>query len=318
MLPTATYYSKQMNTPACLICHSIGTVFFCKKEHYAYFSCKNCRTLFLSPSPSSEDINSLYEGEYNYRVDHKTEKRLRNNAKRILKTLQYLHPQGKTLLDIGSGFGFFLEESIHAGFSVTGLEPAKNLFKYSTKTLKLPVFNASFHHYFANHPKKSFDFISLIHVIEHLPNPSETIRLISKHLNKNGILYIETPNLDSWLFKTEQTEYTFLTPPDHLFLFSKKSFSNIIKNNSSVSVIKRSSHSYPEHFMGITKKLICAHVGHRDIQPAILNNISPVILSKAKNPIKYMLFDDFIAPILTPLLNVGIYGSVLELYIKKK
>lgn len=283
---------------------------FCEKEHYAYFFCKNCTTLFLSPFPASEDINSLYEGDYHYRVDAKTEKRLRYNAKRILKKIQYLHPQGKTLLDIGSGFGFFLEESISAGFQSTGLEPAKNLFKYSTETLKLPVLNTSLHHYFAEHPKISFDFISLIHVIEHLPNPSETIRRISKHLNKNGILYIETPNLDSWLFKAEQTKYTFLTPPDHIFIFSKKSFSNIIENNSLLSITKISSHSYPEHFMGIAKKLILSNTKHQDI--------SPVIPSKAKNSIKYMLFDDFIAPILTPLLNVGIYGGILELYIKKK
>ncbi len=302
-----------MNKPSCPVCSSINTTFFCKKEQHVYFSCRNCITLFLYPFPSSEDIHSLYEGDYGYRVDEKTEKRLRNNAKRILKTLHYVHPQGKTLLDIGSGFGFFLEEALRAGFQAMGLEPAKNLFAYSQKKLASAVVNQTYNKYFAENPQKTFDYISLIHVIEHLPHPLETIRKLSKHLNKNGILYIETPNLDSWLFRAEQKNYTFLTPPDHLFLFSKTAFTNMLAAIPSVSVLQISSHSYPEHFMGIAKKML-----KKQIAPPSKTIASKSSCPKDQKNLKYLFFDALLSPFFTPLLNIGIYGSILELYIKKK
>jgi len=37
-----------------------------------------------------------------------------------------------------------------------------------------------------------------------------------------------------------------------------------------------------------------------------------------KQNMRFLLFDKLLAPFFTPLLNLGGYGSILELYIKKK
>jgi 2-polyprenyl-3-methyl-5-hydroxy-6-metoxy-1,4-benzoquinol methylase len=39
-----------------------------------------------------------------------------------------------------------------------------------------------------------FDLISLFHVLEHLPNPVQSLQAIASKLSRDGLLYIEVPN----------------------------------------------------------------------------------------------------------------------------
>lgn len=49
------------------------------------------------------------------------------------------------------------------------------------------------------------------------------IDFAAEMLNKNGILFIETPNLVSYLFNILSQDYDFLDSAQHLWLFSKQS-----------------------------------------------------------------------------------------------
>src|SRR6185503_4087433 len=98
------------------------------------------------------------------------------------------------------------------------------------------------------------DFITMIHVIEHVTNPRHFIRDAANLLYPDGILYIETPNLESHLFHVEKNEYTFLTPPAHVWLFSEKSMRMLTQGLFSLEYI--STYSYPTHLAGIIKRII--------------------------------------------------------------
>ena len=59
------------------------------------------------------------------------------------------------------------------------------------------------------------------HVIEHLKDPTHSIKLIKNSLKENGILIIGTPNIDSfvsYLFKEKFRHYI----PAHICLYEKK------------------------------------------------------------------------------------------------
>lgn len=295
------------NKPVCPICKTAKTIFFANIKGYKYYKCLYCLSLFTNPLPSSEKIKLLYSKDYLYKIDRLTEGRLKKRAKILLRKLRKLNKRGRSLLDIGSGYGFFLDEARKQNLAETGVEPAKNLFDYSIKKFKVNVINTSFENYFKKNKSLKFDFISLIHVIEHLTDPFSTLNLISKHLNENGILYIETPNLNSHLFNFEKKEYTFLTPPDHIFIFSPKSFKVITKKTSDLKLIKLTTYSYPEHLLGIIKKII-----KRDLSVK-----KEGVFKERPKKIKFALIDKLIAPFLTPLLNLGGKGSILELYIRK-
>ena len=313
--------------PSCAICQFRKTKFFHKIDRYAYYQCSRCITLFLYPKPTLRQIANYYKKSFKYLAGETNEKLIRARAKLILNNLNKINPVGKNLLDIGSGYGYFLDEADKIGLNTEGIEPAKALYSASiNRLIEADIKNCSFAEYFKLKPKKKFDFITIIHTIEHLLNPQETIFEAIKLLNSGGILYIETPNLNSNLFTAEKQNYTFLTPPDHIWLFSLKSFHYLLRNYKNVACLKTSTYSYPEHFMGIIKHILSkkGFLSHPEFISGSdfkkLQLLKQVRYDKKKNlkSIKYLLIDKFFAPLLTPILNLGIYGSILELYIKKK
>jgi len=295
---------------SCRNCSSKNVKLFHRVDKYSYYKCYHCQTLFLHPQPTKKKLDLFYKKNFNYVAGQVEEKRIRQRARIILKKLQRLNPHGKTLLDIGSGYGFFLDEAKKFGLKTIGIEPSKKLSNVSIyRYIDTDIYQGTFEQYIRRLKNTKYDFVTAIHLIEHLPDPFQFIRQTSQLMNKNGILYIETPNLDSHLFRAEKENYTFLTPPEHLWIFSKKSFQTIIKNNTQLKIITTSSYSYPEHFMGIVKKKL--QITNDKLQ------INFKYQNTNKKIVKYILFDRIIASILTPFLNQGIYGSILELYIGK-
>jgi len=315
---------------ACEICIFKKLKFFHKINKYRYYLCPNCQTLFLVPKPTVSQITKYYKKSFEYTAGETNEKEIRKRAKIILKNFKRLNPNGKTLLDIGSGYGYFLDEARNFEYEIHGVEPSKTLYSTSIKRLiEVVITNMNFENYFSMYKLKKFDFITIIHTVEHVLNPKQTLHKAIGLLNPGGILYIETPNVDSHLFRSEKYNYTFLTPPDHIWLFSKKSFKKMLGNNSGIRIERISSYSYPEHFMGILKRnfkyQISSIKSGKKIRKKTFSNLENLDLGFVwKLEIgnwkffKYLLLDRIISPILTPFLNLGIYGSILELYIRKK
>lgn len=302
--------------PTCFICNH-QSEFFCKKDSFDYYLCKNCKTLFVSPQPTLGQINETYK-DINYQIGKESETRIRIRGKITLNKLCEYMPHGKTLLDIGSGYGFLLDEAEKLNLKATGIEPSQVLTALPLNIQK-HVLNLSLVD-FVKQSYEQFDFITLVHVIEHVPNPKLFLTQCLSLLKTNGILYIETPNLDSHLFYAEKDKYTFLTPPEHLFLLSSLSFNVLFKSMNS-QIIHTNTYSYGEHFAGIVKnKLGFKHYSnnqkttptpHELEKNHIINN--NILLSN----LKFFLFDRIIAGGFYPLLNVNNKGSILELYIKK-
>jgi len=255
--------------------------------------------------------------DFKYQVGMKNKVRTVQRAKIILDNLIRLHPKGKKLLDIGSGFGFFIKEASKVGLKPAGIEPSK-LINQIPMNRFIEKYNATFDQFYMLNNKRRFDFITLIHSIEHVANPKEFLDKACLLLNPGGILYLETPNLNSHLFWAEKENYTFLTPPEHLYLFSKKSMRTILKDHPSLKIIKSSTYSYPEHLMGTIKAI--SKIKKQRSKIGTESNLSNKIKSsKIRNiNLKFVFFDKILAPLFTPLLNVNGYGSVLELYMKKK
>ncbi len=303
----------------CKICHSHAN-FFCKKNNFLYYLCQNCQTLFIHPLPDQKQLKKYYQQEFDYLNDQTQQKTVKLQAKKIINKFIKLLPTGKTLLDIGSGYGFILQEAEKKGIKSIGLEPSKKLCFFTKHQLKLKVFNLSIEEYLDRFKNQKFDFISLIHVIEHLHNPKHILQLLPKLLNNNGVIYIETPNLNSHLFKVEKKDYTFLTPPDHIWIFSLKSFKFLLKKDPPLKIIKSSTSSQPEHFTGILKKLLKSK---KKPQTIPCQKFIPKTSLK-RNPknmikkLKFALIDRLISKLLYKSLNCFNYGSVLELYIRKR
>ncbi|MDQ2686643.1 MAG: class I SAM-dependent methyltransferase [Armatimonadota bacterium] len=72
-------------------------------------------------------------------------------------------------------------------------------------------------------PAGHFDAITLNHVVEHLHDPVETLRVCHEILAPEGALWIATPNLEALGHRRFGENWRGLEPPRHLVLFTPTS-----------------------------------------------------------------------------------------------
>lgn len=106
------------------------------------------------------------------------------------KLLEFFTTQKKgKLLDGGTGDGSLSTEIHKLGFSVDSCDIDPKLFKGKTRFKKANL-NEKF-----PYKDKTFDYVVLTEVIEHLENPHQTVRECNRILKPNGKVIITTPNI---------------------------------------------------------------------------------------------------------------------------
>lgn len=292
----------------CEICQAKNVYFKYTVNTFNYYLCSSCQTLFLYPRSTEQDTDNYYKNHLDYSAGKKNEKRIRLQAKKIIRKLKKYYKNGKTLLDVGAGYGYFIDQAKTSGLETFGIEPAKKILKVGNKNI-LPL---TLEAYIKKHKDKKFDYVTLIHVIEHLTNPKTAMAQTISMLKPKGILYIETPNLQSHLYNQEKNNYTFLTPPVHQWVYSKKSITSLLKNKKNIYIRNVTTYSYSEHFVKVIKSYFTKKTVK--LETEILKSDSQRNYSKR---VKYVFFDRIIAPLFTWTLNLFNKGTFLQIYIEK-
>ncbi|MDZ7633755.1 MAG: class I SAM-dependent methyltransferase [Bacteroidales bacterium] len=130
-----------------------------------------------------------------------------------------------TLLDIGSGTGYFASFMQLQGWKVTGIELNEQARNYSVTGLgitAIPPADAW------NIPDKSIDCITFWHVIEHLYDPGRWMSEVKRILKDDGSCIIALPNLNSADAEWFGGQWAALDVPRHLWHFSPHSLIRFI------------------------------------------------------------------------------------------
>jgi SAM-dependent methyltransferase len=127
-------------------------------------------------------------------------KQLRNETfKRIVARARQHAPAGRrTLLDVGSAHGWFLEQAM-AQFDVVGIEPDAAVGSKAAAR-GLPVRPGYFPQ--ALEAGESFDVIVFNDVIEHIPDIQAALDECRKRLNSNGLLMLNLPCSGGFFYRT--------------------------------------------------------------------------------------------------------------------
>ncbi len=128
-------------------------------------------------------------------------------------------PQCGALLDIGCGNGAFLRAfgSSYTDWSLFGSELNS---KYKDEVLSIHNVKEFYTNPLDNLGKK-YDFISMVHVLEHIPDPVRYLTNLHSLLSDDGILLIQVPDLHNSPFD--------LTIQDHCTHFSKRTVQMVLK-----------------------------------------------------------------------------------------
>jgi SAM-dependent methyltransferase len=127
---------------------------------------------------------------------------------------------GGKLLELGCAYGFFLQEAARY-FEVTGIELAAEAADHGRRA-GLNILSGMADA--ANLRRIGHvDVIVLFDVIEHLPDPRETLALCCQHLNPGGIIVITTGDFSSAAAKLAGAKWRLMTPPQHLWFFTPES-----------------------------------------------------------------------------------------------
>jgi SAM-dependent methyltransferase len=163
-------------------------------------------------------------------------------------------PKTGRLLDLGCGNGAFLRAAsvVLPGWSFYGSEWDE---KYLDVTRKIPGFQQLFTGDWEDIPG-TFDVISLVHVLEHIPSPAEALAKVRKRLSPGGLLLIEVPNC-------VQNPYMLLIA-DHCSHFSVNGLAAIV-SSAGFDVLHATDHWVQKEIT-----VVARHTGTESSGPCLL------------------------------------------------
>ena len=173
----------------CLLCDSERIQ--AADAEYNLCRCQACGYVFDNPRPTLKALVSFYSkpGKYDSWLEEETA-RERLWKRRLAKLLKYA--QRGSLLDVGTGTGQFLSVARPFFNSVNGTEVSESAINIAKEKYNLHLAQGELEE--CGLPGNSFDTITLIHVLEHVPDPRKTIGLCRDLLKPGGTLAVCVPN----------------------------------------------------------------------------------------------------------------------------
>lgn len=224
---------KKFNIQLCPVCDKSEfalfltcTDYFVSGEEFKIKLCKTCGFKITENIENEENIAHYYKSE-NYIshsnttkglvnvVYHQVRKYMLGRKRRLIKKVTAL--QKGHILDIGTGTGFFLNEMRKSGWQVKGIEKSEDARKFAESELNL--INQPSEELF-NLKDKSYDVISLWHVLEHIHQLNKYMDEFFRLLKDHGKLVIAIPNHTSYDAKHYKEFWAAYDVPRHIWHFA--------------------------------------------------------------------------------------------------
>ena len=196
------------------------------KGNFDIFQCTKCFSTLINPVPVNLGIYYL---DYHSIPKGSNWNRAVKACKNRLAVVNRCVGNSASILDVGAGSGTFVAAASENGHLAFAIEQDKScrenievfmpgrvvedLFAYDKKDFAIP------------------DVITLWHVFEHIPDPSDFLAQISRTFPATTKIIIEVPNAQSWLFKLMRSRWPHLDAPRHVFLPSKRGIECVAQKN---------------------------------------------------------------------------------------
>ena len=219
------------DVPSCPVCSCSAATIEFRKLGIDLATCSNCHLRYHTKIPVNRD--DVYndpafvkgsqgfwtKDEYNYRKERFGKERVEILANVVgdVKTM--------SILDVGCGSGYFSACAKEQGADCYGLEIAKDVQQWVSQHLSIEIFGKPLEQLETD---IRFDVITAFDVIEHLERPLEFLLHAHRLLKNEGVIFVYTPNFDSFSIRVMKERSNLICPPSHLVLFNHKSLQYVL------------------------------------------------------------------------------------------
>ncbi|MEI7512161.1 MAG: methyltransferase domain-containing protein [Candidatus Uhrbacteria bacterium] len=199
--------------------------FWIRVDGYQIHRCTKCGFGFVYPTP---DVSKQLYGEdyffgstqgFGY-VDYDSDKQaMAGELRRICRTLASRLGKVGTLLDVGAATGYFVELASQEGWDAEGIELSEEAVRVGQqKGRRLATGTID-----SIEGEARFDTITLLDVLEHIPDPVAAVREAYRLLKPGGILLVNVPDFGSVFARLMSSRWQAIVPPEHLSYFTRSS-----------------------------------------------------------------------------------------------
>jgi 2-polyprenyl-3-methyl-5-hydroxy-6-metoxy-1,4-benzoquinol methylase len=161
-------------------------------------------------------------------------------------------PDQPRLLDVGCALGFMLTEAKKLGWEAVGVETSEFAARYASEHTGCTVLVGNLQN--AQVPSNSFDVVTLMDVIEHVPNPCDLLNEVFRVLRPGGTIFLVTPNFGSffvWLYN--ESAYG-IGPDEHVTYFHPRSMRAALRKAGFQILMVGSKDFYADNLSRLTSR----------------------------------------------------------------
>ena len=219
--------------------------------------CSSCRLMRLYPAPTPAELRSFYPDTYWWEADSSASGRLAELYRHFVlgDTVGFIAGHGKLsapVLDAGCGGGALVRALRDRGVSAVGLDVSPIAASMASSGGRSPAVCAALP--FAPFLPHSFSAVTLLHVLEHVPDPAALLRAIDRLLVPGGRLIVQAPNADSWQFLLLGKLWSGLDMPRHLIHFRAADVESLLET-CGFTILRRKFFSLRDNPAGLATSL---------------------------------------------------------------
>lgn len=185
------------------------------KNGFPLSQCSRCRVIFTRPPAEGLVLQDLYDHYYDaarFTLPPVTEASL----EQLVRSCEPFRRAG-LWLDVGFGEGGLLSIAERHGWKCYGTEVSPAALGYGTRRGWVVAADADADDRF---PAQGFDVVSMVELLEHVPQPARFLNAAARWLRPGGLLYLTTPNAESLNRRLLGPDWSIFAPPEHLTVWT--------------------------------------------------------------------------------------------------
>jgi 2-polyprenyl-3-methyl-5-hydroxy-6-metoxy-1,4-benzoquinol methylase len=196
---------------------------------YEVRRCRDCGLGWVSPRLSEAGLAAMYGDDSYWRSespktlgygDYRGAERLYiKTFKRRLEFVLGDRERGGRALDVGCAAGFCMAAMGELGFEAYGVEVSAEIARHAQEALGFGTVHVGTLET-APHELASFDLITMWDVVEHVVDPLSLLRRARELLKPDGLLVLETQNIDSAFARLLGRRWHHFKHQEHIYHFT--------------------------------------------------------------------------------------------------